>query len=279
MVRRVAAAGREVGEERLLGILGTDPVEPLDGLVRHRVRQVVRVGLVAVPRVDTDDLLVLGDDRVPLPGAAAEEAVEVLEAPAIRPAVEWSGRPLLAVGRQVPLAERRRAVAVVAQDRGQGRGVTRQRGGVARIAAGELAHGAEADRVAVAAGEQRRPGRRADGRDMEAVVADTALGHPGVVRGLDRAAERARVAEAGVVDEHEQDVRRTIGRRGMADEIPVRLGSGEGPVGDPAERRAPDGQVAAIDVRHRRDLLLVHARPPQRDCVSRRLGRAAADVV
>ena len=125
VVRRVAAAGREVHEERLRRILAADPVEPLDGLVRHGVRQVVGVGLVAVLRVDADDLLVLGDDRVPLSGAAAEEAVEVLEAPARGPAVERPRRALLAVGGQVPLAEGGRAVAVVAQDAWQRRSVTR----------------------------------------------------------------------------------------------------------------------------------------------------------
>ena len=184
--------------------------------------------------IDADDLLVLGEDRVPLPGAAAEEAVEVLEAPAGGPPVERSARSLLPVGRQVPLAEGGRVVAVVAQDPRQRRAIAGQRGGVARVAAGELADRAEADGMAVAAGEQGRPRRRADGRHVEAVVADAALGHPGVVRCLDRAAERARVAEAGVVDEHEQDVRRAIGRRRMPDQVPVRLRSGERPVDDPA---------------------------------------------
>ncbi len=256
VMRRVAAAGREVGEERLLGILGADVVEPLDRLVRHGVRQVVRVGLIAVARIDADDLLVLGEDRVVLAGAATEEPVEVLESPADRPAIERTGRPLESVGGQVPLPEGRRAVPVVAQDAREGRRVARKGGGVAGIATGELAHGAEADRVAVAAGQQGRPCRRADGRDMEPVVADTALGDPRVVRGLDRAAERARVAEAGVVDQDEQHVRGALGRRGVPDEVPVGLRSGEGPVGDPVERRAPDRQMTTIDDGHDCDLLL-----------------------
>ncbi len=102
--------------------------------------------------------------------AAAEEAVEVVEAPAVRPPVERAGRALLPVGRQVPLAERRRAVAVVPQDPRQRRAVPGQGRRVAGEPAGELADRAEADRVAVPPGQQRRPRRRAQRGDVEPVV-------------------------------------------------------------------------------------------------------------
>ena len=124
VVRRVAAPGGEVGEERLARVLAADPVQPLDGLVGHGVRQVVRVLLVVVARRGADDLLVLGQAGVPLARAAAEEAVEVVEAPAVRPAVERPGGALLAVRGQVPLPERGGAVAVVAQDPRQRRTVS-----------------------------------------------------------------------------------------------------------------------------------------------------------
>ena len=42
VMRRVAAPGREVHEERLVGILCPNPMDPLDGLVRHGVGEVVR---------------------------------------------------------------------------------------------------------------------------------------------------------------------------------------------------------------------------------------------
>ena len=58
---------------------------------------------------------------------------------------------------------------------------------------------------------------------MEPVVAHAALRDAGVVRRLDRAPERARVAEPGVVDENEQDVRRAPRGRGVTDEIPIGL--------------------------------------------------------
>ena len=66
VVWRVAAAGRVVDEERLRGILRTNAVEPLDRLIGHRVGEVVRIALVVVALVDPDDLLVLGEARVPL---------------------------------------------------------------------------------------------------------------------------------------------------------------------------------------------------------------------
>ena len=198
-----------------------------------------------------DDLLVLGQARVPLARAAAEEPVEVVEAPAVRPPVERPGRTLLAVGREVPLAEGGGAVAVVPEDPRQRRAVAWQRRRVAREPARELADRAEPDGVVVAPGQQRRPRRRAQRGDVEAVVAHAALGDPGVVRRLDRAAERARVPEAGVVDEHQQHVRRALGRRRVADQVPVGLRPVERPVDHPRERRPPDRQPAAVDLAHR----------------------------
>src|SRR5512132_3892570 len=101
----VAAAGGEVDKERLLRILRPDRVQPLDRLVRHGVRQVVGVLLVVVLRRGSDNLLVLRQARIPLARSAAEETVEVVEPPAVRPAVERPGRALLPVGREVPLTE------------------------------------------------------------------------------------------------------------------------------------------------------------------------------
>ena len=171
VVRSVAAAGREVDEERLVGVLGAYAVQPLDRAVGHRIREVERILLVVEPLGGADDLLVLGQARIPLARAAAEEPVEVVEAPAVRPPVERPGRTLLAVGRQVPLPERGRAVPVVPQDPRQRRAVPWQRRRVAREAAGELADRPEPDGVVVPPGQQRRPGGRAQRGDVEPVVA------------------------------------------------------------------------------------------------------------
>ncbi len=251
MVRGMAAAGRVVHEERLVCVLGTYPVEPLDRAVGHRVGEVVRVLLVVELLGRADDLLVLREAGVPLARSAAQDSVEVVEPPAVRPAVERPRRTLLAVGCQVPLAERRRAVAVVPEDPGQGRAVPRQGGGVAREPARELADRPEPHRVVVPPGQQCRPRRGAERRDVETVVAKTAVGHPRVVRGLDRPAEGARVAEPGVVDEHQQHVGGPRRRPRVLDQVPVRLGAGESPVDDSREPLSPDREPAAIGVTHR----------------------------
>ena len=64
----------------------------------------------------------------------------------------------------------------------------------------------------IAAGQQRRPGRRAHGRRMKPVVGNSFLDDPVHRRGLHLAAERRRKPWACVVDKHDQDVRR-VGRK------------------------------------------------------------------
>ena len=71
---------------------------------------------------------------------------------------------------------------------------------------------------------------RAQRRHVEPVVPQASLGHARVVRRLDRAAEGARVAEPGVVDQDEQDVGRPFGRRRVPDQVPIRLRAVECPV-------------------------------------------------
>ena len=81
----------------------------------------------------------------------------------------------------MPLPDDGGAVPVVLEYPRERGAVARQDRRVAGEAAGELADGAEADRVVVAPGQQRSAGRRAQGGDVEAVVAKPALRHPGVV--------------------------------------------------------------------------------------------------
>ena len=247
----MAAARRVVHEEGLAGVLGTNAVEPLDRPVGHRVGEVVRMLLVVELLGRADDLLVLREARVPLTRPTAQDPVEVVESPAVRPAVERSRGSLLAVGCQVPLADRRGAVAVVPEDPGQGRAVPWEGGAVAGEPTRELADRPESHRVVVPPAQQRRPRRRAQRRDVEAVVAQAALGHPRVVGCPDRPAEGARVAEPRVVDEHQQHVGGTVRRPRVLDQVPVRLGAGERPVDDSCERLAPDREPAAIGFTHR----------------------------
>ena len=252
VMRRMSAPGREVHEERLLLVLRPHPVQPLDRLVGHRVREVEVLVLG-----HADRRVVLRDHGIELARLAAEEAPEVVEAPGVRPAVEGARRALHVVGRQVPLAEGRGDVAVHLQGLRDRSAALRQRGRVSGERARELAERAEPDRVVVAAGQGRRPGGRADRGDVEAVVAQAGVGDPRQVRGLDRAAEGLRVAEARVVDQHEQDVGRPQRRAHRSQHRPVGLRGVKGATGLPLELRVGHRQHGAIDRVHAALLRLV----------------------
>ena len=110
VVRAVGRAGRPVHQERLVGREGLVPLDPGEPLVDHVFGQVV---FLAVRRLDRVQVLV--QPRFPLRRFAGEEAVEVVEPVAGGPAVERSHRGRLVRRGVVPLAERRRFVAVVVQ--------------------------------------------------------------------------------------------------------------------------------------------------------------------
>ena len=251
VVRRVAAAGRVVHEPGRARLLGAHAVNPVDRLLGHVVREVV--GLAVLALGDALDLLVLGDEGVVLARLPAQEAPVVVEPEPGGPAGERPARALLVVRRQVPLSDRGRHVAVLLQDPREGRAVAGDGGVVSREGTGELGDESEAHAVMVPAGEEGRPCRRADRRHVEAVVADPLLRHARVVGRLDRPAEGARVAEPGVVDEDEQDVRGALRWRDVGRLVPVGLGALEG-LGRPAtEGWAADRQRGAVDlsIRHR----------------------------
>ena len=252
VMRRMRGPGREVHEERLLLVLRPHPVQPLDRLVGHRVRE---VEVLVLGHADRG--VVLRDHGIELARLAAQEAPEVVEAPGVRPAVERARRALHVVGRQVPLAEGRGGVAVHLQRLRDGRAGLGQLGRVSGERAGELAERAEPDRVVVAAGQRRRPGGRADRGDVEAVVAQARVGDPRQVRGLDRAAEGLRVAETRVVDQHEQDVGRPQGRAHRSQHGPVGLRAFQGAIDLPLELRVGHRQHGAVDRVHSTLLRLV----------------------
>ena len=159
-------------------------MQPVDRLVGQVVLEVVLLTLLGLG--DADDLLVLGDQRVVLPGLTAEEAPEVVEPEPRRPAVERPREPLLVVRGQMPLPEPSRQIAVLLEDARKRRAIVRDRRVVPRERTRELTHHPEADPMMVAPGQQRRPRRRAQRRDVEAVVPQPVLRQPRVVRRLDR---------------------------------------------------------------------------------------------
>ena len=110
------------------------------------------------------------------------------------------------------LAEPRRGIAVVLEDRADGRVVRTDDRVIAREARRQLGDHAEAHRVVVAAGDQRRARGRAERGGVELRVAQPRLGDPVQRRRRDDAAERAADAIALVVGHDQQHVGRALGR-------------------------------------------------------------------
>src|SRR5208283_4364136 len=152
-----------------------------------------------------------------------------------RPAVKRAGGALLVVRREVPLAKRRGGVAVALENSRDARRALRPGRVVAGPPAGELGDRAEADRVVVAPREQRRAGGGAQGRDVEAVIAEPGRGQSGKRRGLAGPAEGRGVAESRIVDQDEKHVGSPLGRLGRPGEDGLR--ALERPFRDARERR------------------------------------------
>ena len=244
VVRRVRGARREVGEERLVRHQRLLLADPVDRAVGHVLREVVALLRGAV-RLDRDRAVV--QRRRVLVGLAADEAVEVLEAAAAAgPGVERPQRARLPDRHLVALAELRGRVAVQLERLRQRRRGVRANRVVPRRGRRDLGDSAHADRVVVASRQQRLAGRRAQRGRVEAVVLQPVRGQ--ALRHGRRAgpAERARRAEADVVEQHDQHVRRTRRRA-------QRLDRREGRVGI---LRVVGDQALVRPVGHRQDVAL-----------------------
>ena len=149
---------------------------------------------------------------IPLVGLAAEEAVELVEARTRRPAVGRAGGADLPRRRLVVLAEEGGAVTVQAQHLRERRDAVGALPRVARKPRGGFGDAAHVVHVVVAAGEQGRPRGRAERRGVELVVAQSLVGEAVGGRHAHRSAEGARHAEAHVVHEHDEHIRRARGR-------------------------------------------------------------------
>ena len=95
-----------------------------------------------------------------------------------------------------------------------------------------------ADALVVAAGQQRRPRRRADRRGVEGVVADALVGEPRQRRRVDRTAEGVRQAEADVVEQDDEDVGRVLREGGSS-----RPAADASTPAASARRRSPTGSA------------------------------------
>ena len=204
-MRPVDAAGCPIHEERFVRRKRAMLLQPGDPLVRHVLGEVI---LLVVRRLDGGG--VFHEARLPLRGFAGEEAVEVLEAVACGPIGERPHRRRLVGGRVVPFAEGGGLVAVVLQNLGHRRGSLRHDAGVAVPIHRALGDGAAADALMIAPGEQRRARRRTDRSGVEAVVADAFVAQLRKRRRVREAAKGVRHAEARVVNQHDEHVRRIL---------------------------------------------------------------------
>ena len=221
VMRGVAGPGSEVQEPRLVGIRRLAVTDVLERLVGDVLREVIAV-LRQVRLID--GLVVLDEQRVPLVGLTAEEAVEALEATAEWPLGPRTGGVVVEVRRQVPLAEGVRAVAVVDEHLREHRVLERDPRVRAGVAGGELRDARHAVRGGIAPGQQTRACRRAQRRGVELRVAKAPLGKARQVGRLDETAEAIEGAEADVVPEDEEEVGRPFRGPRRLVRSPVRLG-------------------------------------------------------
>ena len=139
----------------------------------------------------------------------------------------------------------------------------------------------------VASRQQRRPRGRAHRRHVKTVVAHPLVRDPVIVRGVDRPAKRTRIAEPGVVDQHDQHIRRSRRRLDVTDLLPARLRTAERLVRTPLKggRRIGRWLRSMLFVAHASSPLLgsiaVHdsgraAGTPPRRCSVRGHGRRTA---
>ena len=249
MVRRVGRARREVHEERLVRHQRLLLADPADRLVGEILRQVVALlgGQVGLD----GRRAVIQRGRV-LVRLAADEPVEVLEAAAdARPCGERTHRAGLPDGDLVALAELRRGVTIELQRLGQRGARVRADRAIAWRRCGDLRDAAHPHGVVIPTAQQRGTRRRAQGRRVEARVLQAFGGETLERRCPARPAERAVRAEAGVIDEDDEHVRRPVRRPDRLDPRKrslrvlrvVRRDTGVRPVRDRQDR--PTGFVDA----------------------------------
>ena len=160
-----------------------------------------------------DRVVVLEQRRHELMRLAAVKSVPALKAAPARPGVARRGRVGLVLGREVPLADGHRHVAVRGEDLGHEAVLARHSSPVAREADGEIGDSPHRVRVVVAAREQAGA-RSASTATWCGSWRAAPRPRPGVdVRRGDVGAVAPELGVADVVEHDDQHVRRTLGCR------------------------------------------------------------------
>ncbi len=248
-MRGVVGARAEPQVPRLVGLALLGVADELERLVGEVLGEVValvgRVGLA-------DVVVVLREVGKPLVRLAADEPVEAVVALPQGPVLLGRAHRPRVDRDVVVLADPERAPAGVAQDGRHRRVLARDVGVVAGEAGRGLGDRREAVLVVVAAGQEHRPRRRAQGRRVPLAVGQAVRGQPVHRRHLDPPAVRRPGRAAGVVVEHDEDVRRARRRAVREERVPVR-------------RRVADVELdhAVERLRHRAPLGIGSRDPPR----------------
>ena len=219
LMRGMHCAQRQPAQPGRLRQFRHMPGQEADGLVHQVFRQVIAL-LRRTRRLNRR--VVAHKFRRVLVRRRIHEAVEAVEPAGQRPAIERPGAAAFGQRGDVPLAQHVGAVAVRAQHFCQRPGFLADLAAIPGKTAVEVRQAANPRRVVVAPGQQRGAGGGAHRRGMEAGIAQPLGRQPVDRRRAHRGAEAAEVGEAGIVEQHQQDVRRTLGRAGWC--RPVRLG-------------------------------------------------------
>ena len=195
VVRAVDGTGCPIHDEGFVGRVGLTVVEPGERLIGHVHGEVVFLVMRRLDGVEVFD-----EAWLPLRGLPGEEAVEVIEAVAGRPAVHRTHGGGLGGGGVVPFAEGGGLVAVVAEDFREGGGLVGDDACEAVKGDGALRDGAGADAGVIAPGEERSAGRRANRRGVKGIVANALVGEFRESRRVDFATEGFSHAKADVID-------------------------------------------------------------------------------
>ncbi len=218
VVRTMDRTARPVHVEGLVGLKGLMLAQPPDRIVGKILAEVIAL-LVRARRSDIGG--VTNQVGLVLRRFAAEEAIEVIEAVARRPAIEGTRRGCLFGRRVVPFAPRACGIAVVPKHLRGGRAALGHDPGVAVPVVRHLPDLSGPDMMVVPPREERGSSRGAHGRGVESVVGDALLADSVEGRCVDFAAERRRESGSGIVDEDDQDVRRIGMQTARFDAAPV----------------------------------------------------------
>ena len=202
VMRRMGRPRDVIDEEGLFGREFLQLLHVLDRLVGHRSLQ-IPAGIV-LERIDGRRVAV--QVRLPLTRVAADKAVEILEAHAVRPLIERPGLARLERRRVVVLAEPRCRVAVRPQGGADGALVDRDDRIIARKPRRYFAHHPVSHRVMIPAGDESSARRRAECSRVKIGEAQPLRGDAIEGRSGDHAAKSGRRGEAYIVRHDEQHV-------------------------------------------------------------------------